>query len=91
MSVNKLRIDELRRLRGMTKVALAEAIGISRTNTNKLLDGTNWPSEDTWFALARALGVNPWELHASAPLTSIPPGPSPEPDGEAQLDDLIAA
>jgi|SRR3990172_6639244 len=71
-------IERLRRERGMTREALAEASGVSPSYLSEVERGFKRPSTDVLAAIARALGMAPSELLAyvessSPPLPSTPP------------------
>ena len=78
-------IERLRRERGMTREALAEASGVSPSYLSEVERGFKRPSTDVLAAIARALGMAPSELLAyvesSSPPFQTPPAaammPSP--------------
>ena len=51
----------LRRARGLTQVALAEASGVPQSEVSRLERGSGNPTEHTMTRLAHALGAH-WEL-----------------------------
>lgn len=57
-------IERLRRQRGMTREALAEASGVSASYLSEVERGYKRPSTDVLAALAQALGMAPSELLA---------------------------
>ena len=73
MDIIKLRIDAIRKRRKISKTALAQTAGIARGSLYQILSGDHWPNRETLSSLARALGVEPWELIEGAPLVSLPP------------------
>jgi transcriptional regulator with XRE-family HTH domain len=78
-------IERVRRERGMTREALAEASGVSPSYLSEVERGFKRPSTDVLAAIARALGMAPSELLAyvesSSPPLQTPPAaammPSP--------------
>jgi len=78
-------IERLRRERGMTREALADASGVSPSYLSEVERGFKRPSTDVLAAIARALGMAPSELLAyvesSSPRLPTPPAaammPSP--------------
>lgn len=58
----KLRIDELRRERGLTVEALAEKAGISKSYLSEMMNGKKPINSNRLAALAQALRVSPVEL-----------------------------
>ena len=52
---------ELRRERGMTQVALAQASGVPQSEISRLERGVGNPTEQTMTRVAHALGAH-WEL-----------------------------
>jgi transcriptional regulator with XRE-family HTH domain len=70
-------IERIRRERGMTREALAEASGVSPSYLSEVERGFKRPSTDVLAAVARALGMAPSELlayvEASSPPLQTPP------------------
>jgi len=65
-------IERLRRQRGMTREALAEASGVSPSYLSEVERGFKRPSTDVLAAIARALGMAPSELLADVESSSPP-------------------
>lgn len=65
-------IERLRRKRGMTREALAEASGVSPSYLSEVERGFKRPSTDVLAAIARALGMAPSELLAEVESSSPP-------------------
>ena len=62
----QLRIKELCKERGVTLVALAEKIGISRTSSTLISNAQQKPSLETIEKIANALDVEVWQLFTSS-------------------------
>ncbi len=61
----EVRIKEIMQQKGITSVALAEKIGISKATVSNLINNKTMPSIDTLGKIAEALGVPNWQLFAS--------------------------
>jgi transcriptional regulator with XRE-family HTH domain len=72
-------IERLRRRRGMTREALAEASGVSPSYLSEVERGFKRPSTDVLAAIARALGMAPSELLAYVESSSPEPPPPAQP------------
>ena len=71
-------IERVRRQRGMTREAMAEASGVSPSYLSEVERGFKRPSTDVLAAIARALGMAPSELLAYVESSSPePPATSP--------------
>ena len=57
-----LRLEELRRLRKMTQISLAQKVGITQGHLSDLENGNCFPSFDVLIRLARALECSLDEL-----------------------------
>ena len=51
--------------KGITSVELAGRVGVSKTMVSYWLSGKNFPTPENIEAIAKALGVEPWELLVS--------------------------
>lgn len=58
----KLRIKEIRKARGLTVEALADRAGLSKSYLSELENGKKNANAPRIEAIARALGVTPFEL-----------------------------
>lgn len=69
----QLRLKELMQEKGVTSVALAEMIDVSKVTVSNLINNKTMPSLSTLETIAQALGVEVWELFVSkAELLSKP-------------------
>jgi transcriptional regulator with XRE-family HTH domain len=57
------RIKACRQVRGLTQEQLGAAVGLTRVWAAMMEGGRGRPSLDTFFELARVLGVEPAELY----------------------------
>ncbi|WP_353120995.1 helix-turn-helix domain-containing protein [Dysgonomonas capnocytophagoides] len=58
----ELRIKDLLKEKGMTNIAIAEKVGITRPNMSNIVNGKTKPSLDTLEKIADALNVHISEL-----------------------------
>ena len=80
-----VRIGELRKARGMTQQALAEALGISGQAVSKWESGLGYPDITLLPAIAETLGVSIEVLFGKEPDYPIVPVPAePQPDSASQ-------
>ena len=56
------KIQTLRKKRRLTQEQFAELIGIDPKNVSKIENGNNYPSSETLTSIAKALGVEIYEL-----------------------------
>ena len=56
------RIKELRQKRRYTQEKLAEMANIEIPSLSNIENGKNYPNHETWYKLATALNVRPFEL-----------------------------
>lgn len=56
------KIQTLRKKRRLTQEKFAELIGIDPKNVSKIENGNNYPSSETLTSIAKALGVEIYEL-----------------------------
>jgi transcriptional regulator with XRE-family HTH domain len=61
------KLIELRRARGLTQTAFAEAVGLSRIGYHNLERGHSVPSASTLIKIARLLEIDPKELFDDLP------------------------
>lgn len=54
----KNRISEFMKLKGVTNIALAEELGISKVAVSNIVTGKSIPSMDKAIAIAKILGVS---------------------------------
>lgn len=55
-------IRELREVRGLSQLALGEAVGLRQSTISEIERGTNQPSLDTVYKLAEYFCVEPGDL-----------------------------
>lgn len=58
----ELRIKDLLKEKGMTNIAIAEKVGITRPNMSNIVNGKTKPSLDTLEKIADALNIHISEL-----------------------------
>lgn len=63
------KISEIMRAKGVTNVALAEAVGISKVAISNIVTGKATPSMDKAITIAQYLGVSVEELAGMDPST----------------------
>lgn len=61
----KIRLKEIMKEQGVTAVALADKIGVSRVTIGNLANGITAPSLETISNIAEALNVPMWQMFAS--------------------------
>lgn len=61
----KLKLKEIMQEKGVTSVALAEKIGVSKVTISNLINNKTMPSLSTLETIAEALNVPVWQLLVS--------------------------